>query len=60
LPLTTRQLEVLGFVAAGLTNQQIANRLRLSQGTVRRHPENIFQSSASTAAPPQHPEVHGR
>jgi DNA-binding CsgD family transcriptional regulator len=51
--LTHRQLELLRLVAAGHTNAQIARRLGLSEGTVRRHLENIYarlQVSSRTAA----------
>ena len=41
--LTKRQLDVLHLVAAGHTNVQIARRLGISEGTVRRHMENIFE-----------------
>lgn len=40
--LTARQLDVLRLVAEGHTNLQIARRLFLSEGTVRRHLENVF------------------
>ncbi len=40
--LTTREAEVLGLVAEGLTNRQIAEALVLSQNTVIRHVANIF------------------
>ena len=40
--LTTRECEVLGLVAEGLTNAQIAERLWISTGTVRRHLENAY------------------
>jgi DNA-binding CsgD family transcriptional regulator len=40
--LTRRQSQLLDLVAAGLTNRQVARRLGLSEGTVRRHLENIF------------------
>ena len=40
--LTERQSEVLKCVAEGLTNRQIARRLSLSEGTVRRHLEDIY------------------
>jgi DNA-binding CsgD family transcriptional regulator len=40
--LTQRQSELLDLVAAGMTNRQVARRLGLSEGTVRRHLENIF------------------
>lgn len=41
--LTPRQRELLALVAAGRTNGQIARQLRISEGTVRTHMENIFQ-----------------
>ena len=40
--LTPRQAEVLGLVAAGSSNKEIAARLRLSVGTVERHLANIY------------------
>jgi DNA-binding NarL/FixJ family response regulator len=40
--LTTRELEVLELVAAGLNNGEIARRLFLSQKTVRNHISNVF------------------
>lgn len=40
--LTERQAELIALVASGLTNRQIAVRLRLSEGTVRRHLDNIY------------------
>jgi DNA-binding CsgD family transcriptional regulator len=40
--LTARELHVLGLVAEGLTNPQIARRLVISPTTVRTHLENIF------------------
>jgi DNA-binding CsgD family transcriptional regulator len=40
--LTSRELEVLRLVAAGLTNRVIAGRLRISEKTVARHVSNIF------------------
>ncbi len=41
-PLSTRELEVLDLIAAGLTNQQIAARLYLSLHTVKSHARNIY------------------
>ena len=38
-----RQNELLHLVAAGHTNTQIARRLGISEGTVRTHPENIYE-----------------
>ncbi len=40
--LTTRELEVLGLVAAGKTNRAIAAELFISEKTVARHVSNIF------------------
>ncbi len=40
--LSPRELEVLGLIAEGLTNQQIAQRLVLSEHTVNRHVANIL------------------
>lgn len=40
--LTLRQSQLLDLVASGMTNRQIARKLQLSEGTVRRHMENIF------------------
>ncbi|MGI5184647.1 response regulator [Dactylosporangium sp. CA-152071] len=40
--LTAREHEILAFVAQHLTNPQIAQRLGLSQKTVRNHVSNIF------------------
>lgn len=41
-PLSAREQEVLRLVAAGLSNQEIAARLTLAPGTVKRHLHNIF------------------
>jgi DNA-binding CsgD family transcriptional regulator len=41
--LTARQRELLALVATGRTNGQIARQLRISEGTVRTHMENIFE-----------------
>lgn len=48
-PLTPRQLELLGHVAEGMTNRQIARRAEISEGTVRRHLENIFERLGITS-----------
>jgi ATP/maltotriose-dependent transcriptional regulator MalT len=42
LRLTGRELEVLGLVADGLTDPQIAQRLVISEHTVHRHVSNIL------------------
>lgn len=40
--LTTRELEVLGLLAEGLSNQAVAERLTISLHTVRNHVQNIL------------------
>ena len=58
--LTTREIEVLRWVAAGNTNRAIAARLHLSEKTVARHISNIFgklglsSRAAATAYAYQH------
>jgi len=41
-PLSERELEVLRLIAAGLSNQDIAYRLIIAPGTVKRHINNIY------------------
>jgi DNA-binding CsgD family transcriptional regulator len=41
--LTVRELDVLNLLADGLTNGEIAQRLWIAPGTVRRHLENIYE-----------------
>jgi LuxR family maltose regulon positive regulatory protein len=41
-PLTRRELEVLGLIGAGFSNQQIADELVLALNTVKRHTSNIY------------------
>ncbi len=41
-PLTERELEILRYVAAGLSNKEIASRLYISTNTVKVHLRNIF------------------
>jgi LuxR family maltose regulon positive regulatory protein len=41
-PLTDRELDVLAEIAAGYTNDEIADRLFISRGTVKRHASNIY------------------
>ena len=51
--LTSREVEVLGLVATGMTNAQVAERLFLSPRTVQRHLNSIYHKlgvSSRTAA----------
>jgi predicted ATPase/DNA-binding CsgD family transcriptional regulator len=51
--LTPREVEVLGLVATGMTNVQVAQRLFLSPRTVQRHLNSVFHKlgvSSRTAA----------
>ncbi|MFC1879120.1 LuxR C-terminal-related transcriptional regulator [Chloroflexota bacterium] len=41
-PLSEREIEVLELISEGLTNQEIATRLFLSQHTVKVHAHNIY------------------
>jgi len=54
VPLTDRQLAVLKLVAQGQSNREIARALVVSEKTVGRHLENLFDrlgvSSRSAAA----------
>jgi DNA-binding NarL/FixJ family response regulator len=41
--LTPREVEVLGLVAEGLTNPQVAQKLFLSPRTVQRHLNSVYR-----------------
>ena len=41
-PLSERELEVLGLIAVGLKNREIAQRLYITTGTVKRHTNHIY------------------
>jgi DNA-binding NarL/FixJ family response regulator len=41
--LTTREVEILKLLAAGMANKQIAYRLKISEKTVRNHVSNMYQ-----------------
>jgi LuxR family transcriptional regulator, maltose regulon positive regulatory protein len=40
--LTQRELEILRLISAGFRNQEIANKLFISQATVKRHIANVY------------------
>jgi DNA-binding NarL/FixJ family response regulator len=41
--LSAREMEILLLASRGLSNQQIASRVHLAEGTVKRHLANIYQ-----------------
>jgi DNA-binding CsgD family transcriptional regulator/pimeloyl-ACP methyl ester carboxylesterase len=45
--LSAREREVLGLLAAGRSNQQIADELVISLNTVRRHVSNVFDKTGA-------------
>ena len=46
--LTPREAEILGLVARGLSNRDIATRLALSEKTVRNHVERTYAKIGAT------------
>ena len=48
-PLTRRELEVLGFIAAGRPNQEIADQLVVTLATVKKHLSHIFDKLGASS-----------
>ena len=51
--LSKREVQVLGYVASGMSNKEIASRLAISRQTVRNHLSHVFhklQASNRTQA----------
>jgi DNA-binding NarL/FixJ family response regulator len=59
--LSDREIEVLRLVAAGKSNQQIADELVISRNTVRRHVSNVFDKTgvANRAQAAVYAKEHG-
>ena len=47
LALSAREMEIIGLVADGLTNQEIAEKLTISKRTVDNHVSNMFTKTGS-------------
>ncbi|GAB2895623.1 response regulator [Streptomyces mayteni] len=47
--LSPRELEVLSLVADALSNRQIASRLSITEGTVKRHLRNVFEKLGASS-----------
>ena len=47
-PLTPRESQVMGLMCAGLSNQEIADSLALSLGTVKNHVSTILAKLGAT------------
>ena len=45
--LSAREMEIIGSVADGLTNQEIAEKLTISKRTVDNHVSNMFTKTGS-------------
>ena len=45
--LSAREMEIIGLVADGLTNQEIAEKLTISKRTVDNHVSNMFTKTGS-------------
>jgi len=57
IPLTRRELEVLGLLVEGWPNQQIAAALFVTERTVEAHVKQIFQKLSLSTDPGSHRRV---
>jgi hypothetical protein len=48
LGITPREMEILGLIATGLNNREIAGRLFVSENTVKTHSSRLFRSLTAT------------
>jgi DNA-binding NarL/FixJ family response regulator len=44
-PLSDREVEIIEFITAGLTNEQISTRLAISKRTVDNHISNVLKKT---------------
>jgi len=49
VPLTSREVEILGLLAQGYSNQKIAERLYVSINTVKTHVSNLFEKLGASS-----------
>jgi two-component system, NarL family, nitrate/nitrite response regulator NarL len=49
--LTAREQQIVLLVAEGLSNKEIARRIELTEGTIKIHLHNIYESSRSRTGP---------
>ena len=47
-PLTTRERQIVRVMAEGLTNKEVAQRLKLAEGTVKVHLHRIYRKLGIT------------
>lgn len=48
IPLSDREIQVIELIAAGLTNQDIAEKLEISKRTVDNHVSNILEKTGTS------------
>src|SRR5688500_7486681 len=47
LGITPRELEILGLIASGLSNKEIAEKIYVSENTVKTHAASVFEKLAA-------------